>query len=268
MQSCIKLMQLVFNKIAKVLKDIIQVAKNNNFKDSNLSKLEVYNTKLLKFTNYVNNLKEKDFELYIKDIFEDVKKLLQYFSTNVIKFIQSNNLNNVVEKDIEGLPKEIIELLKSFNNYIKTTNETLQNNKESLTNKMREYRDINNKDKVINESIDYILLLEEEPSAISSFISGGVGAIKGLFNVFSGNSEKVRKACLSFDGTLDKLNIAAEKLGSKNGYVEFFTSEGFMSALGGIFALVVTFALVKKAFSKIVNGIKNTWNDFWEWTRR
>lgn len=265
-------MQLVFNKLTKVMKIIIQVASNNNLDSNKINKLIQYNDRLIKFTKYTNSLNQESFDKYIKEIFKNVKSLLNYFSTNVVKFIYDNNLESMLDKELQGLPQNIIYLLKAFKVYIEQSNKKLQDNKQTITVKMKEYKD-SNRSKTINESISYILLLDEgdndsKPNALTHFVSGGVGAIKGLFNLFSFRSNRISSACKSFEGSLDKLNSAAIECSKSHNYLQFFTSEGFTSCLGGLLALVLAFAVIKKVFSKLVNGIKNTWNDFWEWTRR
>jgi len=92
-----------------------------------------------------------------------------------------------------------------------------------------------------------------------------MSAFKSIYKLITFKNDSLHEACNKFGGSLNDLESAATSAG--NDYTKFFTSEAFGSALGGLLAIVVSFAIVRKIFYKVVGFIKNTWRDFWNWSR-
>ena len=92
-----------------------------------------------------------------------------------------------------------------------------------------------------------------------------MSAFKSIYKLITFKNNSLHEACDKFGGSLSSLESAATSAG--NDYTKFFASESFASALGGLLAIVVSFAIVRKIFYKVIGFIKNTWRDFWNWSK-
>lgn len=277
---------------------LMQVAKNNNFSNLDMEKLVKYNTNLVNFIRYIHTLKEDQFANNIKEIYERVKKLLEFFSIDVVKIINDNGLTQDLNPRLKGLPELIIQLLNSFNIYINEENKKINSNKDNLVKKMNEYKKAGNSlepdnintrtfnnnpnNKSLNESNSYFYkyysliqeaeqvtttVITQEPTWLGSLFSGGLKTLTNAFKFLSFDSNKVGNACDKFSRGIDKLNAAANKAMNSGNSLSFFTTPEFAQALGGILILVTAFAVIRRVFNKTVNFIKEKWSGFWSWTR-
>ena len=286
MQSCIKLMQLVFNRLLKVMTYLMQVAKNK-VSHSDMEKLVKYNENLYKFVKYTSTLTEEQFANNIQEISKRVNKLLEIFSIEIVKIINENGLSNDINPRLKGLPESIVQLLNSFRIYVEKENAKIDSNKYAIVKRMNEYKNAGNSlepnksNKTLNESNSYFFkfysLLQEventtnntnnEPGWVGNFLSGGLKTLGNAFKFLTFDSKKVGKACDKFSRGIDRLNTAANNSMRSGNTLSFFTTPEFAQALGGIVMLVAAFALIRRVFNKTVNFIKDKWSGFWSWTR-
>lgn len=253
--TCIQLIKSVINQLYNICKILLNLLKKNNSTDiSDLNNITNYLKVLTHFKdNICPQLSEEYFKNNNKKLFNDLKYILTYFCKDVTVIINKYNLESL-KSLLSDLTHSILLLLTTISTYSRFQIIKMNNTTQSIKSK---------KMNITQESNDVLILKEE------FFYGLGYGFTKFFIkfaDIISFKANSINNTWTSFINLLSKINTKFKSISKDstiNNYINILTSSEIGILIGSSIGLFVTFILIRKVFSKLVNYIRSKWSNLW-----
>lgn len=271
--NCIQSMRKCLQTTQNMIGILIKIIQSKNPKSSDLNTLNKYYTVVTNLANKYNNM---TIEVFINN---DVKPDINTFNiifkrmAAIANIAEANNANEIV-KLMAQLPSLSVNVLSNFNKYIIYGTKEVYAARRAIVKRGQQNIQSN------NESIDPLLLNE---SVFDSIFGAAGSVIKNAWDIItwkvdpsSGDRrDPITRTLMDVSGNLKRLTNYVSSTFIKSNFIggstrnfsgltlkeigKFFTSNEFLATASGILTVAGLFFVLRKAFRKVKDYLKNVW---------
>ena len=189
-----------------------------------------------------------------------------FFCKDVTQIINNHNLQ-ALQPLLKNLTYDILTLLTNITKLSNAEINKMSKASQSLKAKKKQYDTLNiNQESLLRENV-IDTVGSGVSTASSSLLRFFATSIDTIF-LKQQKSEGVFNYCSNLLSNLSNRLNAIPQHCYVSDIGKFLVSNEMLAVLGAGLGLFLSFGLIRKVFYKLVNAVRDTWNGFWEWTRR